>query len=181
MHVPVESHPTDRFNVEIKARCARLDEVRAILMRAGADARGADAQTDTYFVVPRGRLKVREGSIENALIAYERPDEPGAKPCEVRMTELDPESSGPLRELLEAALPVRVQVRKRREILFIANVKFHLDQVEGLGTFVEIEAQSRGGAPERAVLEAQAAEWRARLGIADADLEPRSYSDLLTV
>lgn len=148
-------------------------------MRAGADARGADVQTDTYFQVPRGRLKVREGAIENALIAYERPDEPGAKPCHVTMTELDPAASHPLRELLEAALPVRVRVSKRREILFIGNVKFHLDEVEGLGTFVEIEAQSRGGTPARAVLEAQAAEWRVRLGIADADLEPRSYSDLL--
>lgn len=148
-------------------------------MRAGADARGIDDQIDTYFQVPRGRLKVREGAIENALIAYERPDEPGAKPCDVRMTELDAGASGELRELLEAAIPVRVRVRKRREILFIANVKFHLDEVEGLGAFVEIEAQSRGGVPERPVLEAQAAEWRARLQIADSDLEPRSYSDLM--
>ena len=122
---------------------------------------------------------MREGAIENALIAYERPDTPGAKPCDVTMTELDADASAALRELLEAALPVRVRVRKRREILFIGNVKFHLDEVDGLGAFVEIEAQGRGGEPPRAVLEAQAAEWRARLAIEDADLEPRSYSDLL--
>jgi len=153
--------------------------VREILLRAGADARGEDAQTDTYFAVPEGRLKVREGSIENALIAYARPDLPGAKPCDVTMTELDRAASGGVREILEASLPVLVRVRKRREILFIGNVKFHLDTVEGLGTFVEIEAQAREGTPARAVLEAQAAEWRERLGIADADLEPQSYSDLL--
>jgi adenylate cyclase, class 2 len=96
------------------------------------------------------------------------------------MTELDAASARALREMLEAALPVRVRVRKRREILFIDNVKFHLDRVEGLGAFVEIEAQSRGGAPARSVLEAQTAEWRALLGIEDRDLEPRSYSDLLS-
>src|SRR5262249_17346980 len=150
-----------RFNVELKARCGRLAEVREILLRAGADAHGVDTQTDTYFRVPRGRLKVREGTIENALIAYERPDTPGAKPSAVTLTELDRDTSCALHELLEAALSVRVQVRKRREILFIGNVKFHLDEVEGLGAFVEIEAQSRGGVPERAVLESQAAEWRA--------------------
>ena len=122
---------------------------------------------------------MREGTIEDALIAYERPDRTEAKPCAVTMTELDHETSRGMREILAAALPVRVQVRKRREILFIGNVKFHLDTVEGLGTFIEIEAQGREGKPPREVLEAQAAEWRARLGIADADLEPRSYSDLL--
>ena len=148
-------------------------------MRAGAEARGTDTQTDTYFRVPRGRLKLREGTIENALIAYERPDEPSARACDVRLTELTPDAARALRELLEAALSVRVRVRKRREIYFADNVKLHLDQVDGLGTFVEIEAQSRGGVPEPARLLAQAREWRARLGIEDADLEPRSYSDLL--
>jgi len=95
------------------------------------------------------------------------------------MTELDPEASCGVREILEAALPVRVRVRKTREIFFIDNVKFHLDTVDGLGSYVEIEAQGREGTPPREVLEAQAAQWRAKLGIADADLEPRSYSDLL--
>ena len=148
-------------------------------MREGADARGLDTQIDTYFAAPRGRLKVREGSLENALIAYERPDRPGQKPCDVTMTELDPEASRGVREILEAVMPVRVRVHKRREIFFIGNVKFHLDSVEGLGTYIEVEAQGREGTPPRDVLEAQAAEWRARLGIADADLEARSYSDLL--
>ena len=60
----------DFLNVEVKARCNRIDEVRRILMEAGVEARGIDRQADTYFQAPRGRLKIREGTIENALIAF---------------------------------------------------------------------------------------------------------------
>jgi predicted adenylyl cyclase CyaB len=168
-----------RFNVELKAHCARLDETRRILIQAGAVSHGVDRQTDTYFVAPRGRLKVREGNIENALIAYERPDQPGAKPCDVTMTDLSPEGAAGMRAILENVFSVKVRVVKQREILFLGNIKFHLDRVEGLGSFVEIEAQSRGGAPDRATLQAQAAEWQQRLGITADAQEPRSYSDLL--
>ena len=175
--VPVAD--ASRFNVELKARCDRPDETRRILIQAGAVSHGIDRQTDTYFVAPRGRLKVREGTIENALIAYERPDQPGAKPCDVTMTELSPAEAAGMREILEKVLPVKVRVVKQREILFLGTIKFHLDRVEGLGSFVEIEAQSRGGAPDRATLQAQAAEWQVRLGLAADSLEPRSYSDLL--
>ena len=66
----------------------------------------------------------------------------------------------------------------RGKILFAGNVKFHLDRVDGLGTFLEIEAQSRAGRPAREALEAQAEEWRARLGLDARDLLGPSYSEL---
>ena len=168
----------DRFNAEIKARCSRLDVAREILLTNGALPHGTDRQTDTYFVVPRGCLKVREGTIENALIAYDRPVNPGVRPAAVVLTPLSPAEAAGVREVLEAALPVRARILKTREILFAGNVKFHLDRVDGLGTFLEIEAQSRAGRPAREALEAQAEEWRARLGLDARDLLGPSYSEL---
>jgi len=70
-------------------------------------------------------------------------------------------------------------VDKRRHILWIANVKFHVDDVVGLGTFVEIEAIDRDGGLGEERLREQCERYRQLLGIEDADLEPRSYSDLL--
>ena len=64
-------------NVEIKARCDELDRIRNILKELRADFKGTDHQIDTYFRVPSGRLKLREGNIENYLIFYEREDQEG--------------------------------------------------------------------------------------------------------
>lgn len=64
-------------NVEIKARCCNPGRIRNILTGKNADFMGTDHQTDTYFKVSQGRLKLREGDIENALIFYNRPDEAG--------------------------------------------------------------------------------------------------------
>ena len=65
------------LNIEIKARCADQQAIRDILRAQGADFRGTDYQTDTYFNVGYGRLKLREGNIENALVYYEREDKAG--------------------------------------------------------------------------------------------------------
>ncbi len=66
-------------NIELKARTMRADRIRGYLLQHGADFKGIDQQTDTYFNVPRGRLKLREGNIENTLIYYERPDQSAPK------------------------------------------------------------------------------------------------------
>lgn len=169
-----------RFNIEVKARCADLDAARRTLLEAGAVSHGIDAQTDTYFVSPRGRLKVRQGRIETALIAYDRPDSVHPKPSSIQLAPLSPEAASQVLIILERILPLRVRVVKEREILFLGTVKFHLDRVEGLGTFIEIEAISKDGVPDQATLEDQAAQWRVQLGIAHADLIATSYADMLT-
>ena len=163
--------------VEIKARCTQAQCVRDSLRSHGADVRGIDHQTDTYFRVPHGRLKLREGRIENALIYYERTNQKSAKQSNVLLTETQPNSA--LKAQLTQALGVLVVVKKRREIAFIANVKFHIDRVEGLGHFVEIEAIDREGVlgPER--LRAQCQSFQNALGIQPHDLVAESYSDLL--
>jgi predicted adenylyl cyclase CyaB len=166
------------LNIEIKARCGDPDRVRGALRARGADFRGVDHQVDTYFHCPRGRLKLREGNIERSLIHYDRPDQPGPKPA--RVTLCHPADTASLREVLTAALGVWTVVDKRREIYFVDNVKFHVDQVQGLGSFVEIEAIDADGEIGEQKLREQCEEYVRVLGIEDEDLVTCSYSDLLS-
>lgn len=163
--------------IEIKARCTQAQRIRDYLRSHGADIRGIDHQTDTYFQVPHGRLKLREGRIENTLIYYERADQESAKQSNVLLTKTQPDFA--LKAQLTQALGVLVVVKKQREIAFIDNVKFHIDRVEGLGHFVEIEAIDNEGTigPER--LRAQCQSFQNALGIQPRDLVAESYSDLL--
>ena len=166
-----------RLNIEIKARCEDLDAVRATLAAEGARRVGEDHQIDTYFCVPHGRLKLREGTIERYLIFYERPDDAGPKRSDVHLYEPQP---GPaLKAVLTRALGVRVVVEKRREIFFVGNVKFHLDQVDGLGRFAEIEAIDQDGSRTPAELRAQCEAFTERLGLAPGAFVAASYSNLL--
>ncbi|MDA0378260.1 MAG: class IV adenylate cyclase [Bacteroidetes bacterium] len=166
-----------RLNVEIKARCADHDAVRAVL--DGMDSRlvGVDHQVDTYFRVPEGRLKLREGAIENSLIHYMRPDQAGPKTSDVLLYRVAPDPA--LKAVLERALGVLVVVDKRREIRFVDNVKIHLDRVEGLGTFLEIEAIDADGTRSEAELLAQCQLFMAAFSLSEDDLERCSYSDML--
>lgn len=165
------------LNIEIKARCSDPDRVREILRGHGADFRGVDHQIDTYFRVPAGRLKLREGNIENSLIFYDRPDQPGPKKALITMCALPPDSG--IKPVLAASLGVRVVVDKRREIYFIDNVKFHVDDVVGLGSFVEIEAIDADGTIGQVRLRQQCEHYISLLGVAPADLIGTSYSDML--
>ena len=165
------------LNVEIKATCADQARVRDLLRAHGATFSGTDHQIDTYFRVAHGRLKLREGTLENALIQYERADEAGPKRSAVGLFPTAPGSA--LKPMLSAALGVLVVVDKQREICWIENVKFHLDTVAGLGSFVEIEAIDLEGTIGAAQLEAQCRHYLNLLDIAPADLITCSYSDLL--
>lgn len=165
------------LNVEIKARCDRADEIHRLLLEKGSRFVGTDHQVDTYFQVPNGRLKLREGTIERHLIHYLRPDQQGPKSSQVMLYDPGPDTS--LKPLLQCALGVLVVVDKRRRIHFIENVKFHIDSVEGLGTFVEIEAIDLEGRFGEAELRAQCEEYMELLGIERSDLVENSYSDML--
>ena len=119
------------LNVEIKARCTDPSFIRNYLLEHSADFKGIDEQTDTYFNAPNGRLKLREGNIENNLIWYERINQAGPKNSHFNLVKVQ-DAKG-LKEALTKANGIRVVVRKRREIYYIKNVKFHIDEVQGLG------------------------------------------------
>jgi len=163
--------------IEIKARCAHPQAVRDVLRLQKADFRGTDQQIDTYFKVPQGRLKLREGAIENCLVYYQRKDQKGPKQSEVMLFPTSQGSS--LKAILTQSLGLLVVVEKRREIYFIDNVKFHLDEVSQLGTFVEIEAIDRDGTLGTEHLLQQCQSFLALLSISPKDLVAVSYSDLL--
>lgn len=165
------------LNFEFKAVAGDLPRLEAILLEQGPRFVGEDHQVDTYFPVPHGRLKLREGNIENALIHYLRSDTAGAKQSDVILYQHRPDAA--LKQALAAAMGVKVVVDKRRRIYFIDNVKFHFDRVEGLGTFVEVEAIDKDGAIGLQKLQEQCAFYAALFGIAPGDFIARSYSDLL--
>lgn len=167
----------DVLNVEIKARCNNTDRIRDILKNHGADFKGTDHQIDTYFDVPDGRLKLRQGTIEQNLIFYRRPDSKTPEASDINLVPAEhPED---LHALLDNALGTKVVVDKKREIYFIDNVKFHIDNVEKLGHFVEIEAIDEDGSIGEATLHRQCQKYLELFEIEDEDLLAESYSDML--
>ncbi|MBL0334304.1 MAG: class IV adenylate cyclase [Chitinophagaceae bacterium] len=165
------------LNAEIKARCADPVAVRAYLEPQNAEFRGTDQQTDTYFNSPKGRLKLREGNIENNLIFYERNNQAGTKDSFFRLVKTD--DAAALKEVLTYSMGVKVVVKKIREIRFIGNVKFHIDEVPGLGSFVEIEAGNLHADVSADELREQCEFYIRELGISPEDLVSVSYSDML--
>jgi adenylate cyclase, class 2 len=165
--------------IEIKARCREPEAVRRVLREHGARFVGEDHQVDTYYVVPRGRLKFRSGNIENTLIHYHRPDRAGPKLSDVRLFKTKPNSD--LKHVLDSALERLIIVDKLRQIYFVDNVKFHIDRVEGLGSFVEIEAIDEDGTRTEEELLTQCSTFLRLFNIDDDDLVECSYSDLLLI
>ena len=169
----MESGP--RRNLELKARCADLASARQAVEQLSARDGGTEIQIDTYFHVAHGRLKLREIEGQAAfLIAYDRPDQDAARLSAYHLVPV-PDAAG-LKAALTAALGVRCQVRKRRQIYFWHNVRVHLDEVDGLGSFVELEAVLSFDEDER-IAQAHLEELCRVLGIAPADPVAGSYGD----
>jgi predicted adenylyl cyclase CyaB len=167
------------INVEFKARCSNPEGIRHILSRMNADYKGMDHQIDFYFDAPKGRLKLRRGNIENTLIYYEREDKLGPKKAKVNLFEVQRDRSEDLEHLLRNSLGIKVIVDKDRHIYFIDNVKFHVDLVKDLGSFLEVEAIDKEGNIGLDRLKRQSEEYLIILGVEPEDLVSKSYSDLL--
>ena len=165
------------LNIEIKAKCDDHEKIRQILKSRNADFKGTKHQIDTYFKVNNGRLKLREDNAENFLVFYEREDKAGPKQSDVILFKSDLDSS--LKEILLKSLGVLVVVDKQREIYSLENVKFHIDIVKNLGTFMEIEAIDSDGAFVKEKLLEQCQNYLNLFGILKSDLISVSYSDLL--
>lgn len=166
------------FNLEIKARDPDPVATAARCETLGAVDQGVLEQRDTYFAGRHGRLKLREeGGSGAELIAYRRHDTTTAEESAfIRAAAEDPAA---LREALNAALGETVVVVKRRRLFVWEHVRIHLDDVEGLGTFIELEALVGPGlnSPDEAA--DKVARLRSELAIADDALVAVGYSDLL--
>ena len=171
-------------NVEIKAQLPEREAVEAIAARLEDGGVESLDQTDVYFRVPTGRLKLRifaatspgEAVPEAELIQYHRPDA------------LDPEvstyqrvaapDSGALRSALAAALGERVLVHKQRMVYMVGRTRVHIDRVDGLGDFLELEVVLREG-EDQALGEAEARSLMQTLGVRSIHLIESGYADLL--
>ena len=168
-------------NVELKARDPDPEATAARCLALGATeattGAGALRQTDTYFMARRGRLKLRsQDGGGSELIAYRRPDAAQASESTyVRASVANPDV---LTEALDAAIGSTVVVTKSRRLFLWQGVRIHLDEVDGLGSFIEFEAVlPDAGDPETA--RAKVARLRSELGIEDDSLVSVGYADLL--
>ena len=164
-----------RRNVELKAMDPDPARSLAVCRELGAEDKGVLRQRDTYFRTRSGRLKLREQQPGGAtLIQYDRPDAAAARESRYRLTAVaEPDD---LRASLDAALGTLVVVDKQRHLLLWDGVRIHLDTVDGLGSFVELE----GVAPPESDLSAEeekVARLREALGI--EEILTDSYSDRL--
>jgi adenylate cyclase class IV len=165
-------------NVEIKARIAGVQQLlpRALAL-PGAVGPELIEQDDTFFTVPQGRLKLRQfADGSGQLIAYQRPDATGPKLSDYVLAPVP--QPGPLREALERACGLLGRVRKRRLLVLVGPTRVHLDEVHGLGHFLELEVVLAEGQPEAEGL-AVAHQLLAALGVPAQDLLAGAYLDLL--
>ena len=164
-------------NVEIKAR---IESVEALTPRAAALADQGPTeivQDDTFFACPNGRLKLRAFSATSGqLIFYQRPDQAGPKESFFLISPtVSPDT---LREALTLAYGQAGRVRKHRTLFLSGRTRIHLDRVEGLGDFLELEVVMADGEPVEAGV-AVAHDLLAKLGISPTQLIDRAYVDLL--
>ncbi len=163
--------------IEFKARVNNPQNTEQLLKSLNPVYKGEDRQVDTYFNVSQGRLKLREGNIENALIWYDRPNDAGSKQSQVLLHKHEPGTA--LKEILIKLHGIKVVVDKKRRIYFIENVKFHFDEVEGLGKFIEVEAIDASGELGFEKIQQQCDYYAVLFQIKPTDYIAVSYSDLL--
>lgn len=126
-------------NIEIKARVKDLEQVRSRVLAESDEYIGLDHQIDTYFKTKSGRLKLRESTLSGSyLIIYNREDTHAPVSSNYHMLVVE-EPEG-VKEMMEKLLGLHRVIRKKRDIFLYRNVRIHLDQVEQLGNFLEMEA-----------------------------------------
>lgn len=164
-------------NIEIKARLASVDQLLPLAESVSDSGPVEILQDDTFFFCASGRLKLRafaDGT--GVLIFYQRADEGGPK--ESFYTTAPTQSCDTLRETLTLAYGQSGRVRKQRTPFTCGRTRIHLDRVEGLGDFLELEVMlAESELVEAGVQEAWA--MMAKLGVAKSQLVEEAYVDLL--
>ena len=164
------------LNVEIKARYQRTEETDRVIRSLGAQFQGVNHQIDIYFEVPNGRLKLRQQEIgPDYLVFYDRDDR--TVPKESRYLLAPVENVKDVLDVLGASLGIRTEVRKKREFWLWRNVRIFFDEVEQLGSFLELESVCENGITiDKA--RRQVSLLVHLFGIQEEDLVAVSYSDL---
>jgi predicted adenylyl cyclase CyaB len=164
-------------NIEIKAYARNFDEIRRRAEMLSDLPVEIIPQEDIFFHTSQGRLKLRVLSAnQGQLIYYTRPDQEGPKRSDYHISVTsDPEN---LKHVLELAYGIRGVVRKTRYLYLVGQTRVHLDDVEGLGQFMELEVvlgERQSDAEGQAIAE----NLMTRLGVEKSDLREGAYMDLL--
>jgi len=164
-------------NIEIKARARHFEEIKARAEKLSDTPLQVILQEDIFFHVPHGRLKLRIlASDSGQLIYYDRPDQSGPKRSDYHLAHTaDPQN---LKRVLELAYGIRGVVKKTRYLYLVGQTRVHLDDVQGLGHFMELEVvlrESQSDAEGQAIADG----LMASLGVERSDLLEGAYMDLL--
>jgi predicted adenylyl cyclase CyaB len=164
-------------NVEIKARARNFAEIKERAENLSDTPVEVIPQEDTFFNTPQGRMKLRLLPGENGqLIYYTRPDQEGPKRSDYHISHTSDPAN--LKRVLELAYGIRGVVRKTRYLYLVGQTRIHLDDVDGLGQFMELEVVMRDGQAD-ADGQAIAEGLLASLGVERSDLLEGAYMDLL--
>ncbi len=166
--------------LELKAKVDSLEPIRRKLEALKSKHVGTFQQTDTYFDVPKGRLKLRQiNSEKTQLIYYERDNVSKPKRSDIFIMEI-PESKA-FTALLKKILKVKVTVKKTREIYWFEKTQIHLDTVDSLGCYVEFERKTPNTPKEIERNTKHLEKLMKTLEINPENLEKLSYSDLINL
>jgi len=163
-------------NVEIKARARNFEEIRLRAEELSDTPAQVIPQEDTFFHTPQGRLKLRVLSDHAQLIYYTRPDQKGPKRSDYHITRSDDPQN--LKRVLELAYGIRGVIKKTRYLYLVGQTRVHLDDVQGLGQFMELEVVLQEGQSEAAGQKI-AEDLMSALGVERTDLIEDAYMDLL--
>ena len=166
------------INVEIKAKLSDYESVAKKAEELAGSEGELIHQHDVFFLTPQGRLKLRRfSSGMGQLIYYEREDKEGPKPSSYQIVGTDDPDG--LQKLLSSAYGVLGEVVKERYLYLLGRTRIHLDKVERLGHYLELEVVlPEGSSVEEGVAEAESI--MKELGLSDDDLVKGAYLDLLT-
>ena len=169
-------------NIEIKVRVDTLGDVEAKASALADHGPELLIQTDTFFDVQSGRLKLRQfADGKSELIAYVRSDSDAARESKWRRYQIDSATAAnQLKETLAMVAPETVTVGKRRTLYLIGQTRVHLDAVDGLGEFVELEVVLKDNQTQEQGV-AIAEDLIVSLGLQNAESIAQSYADLLAL
>jgi adenylate cyclase, class 2 len=166
----------DYKDFTLKATLASSMEMEKTLHKLGAKYLGADRQTDTYFNTPKGKLKLRQGTIENLITHYERIVENRVERTKVYRYDLNP-SKAEIAKIHNDHEVIGI-IEKERKIYFLDHIKIHLDSMKDGKTFIEIEAIDRNGSIPSDELRQQCMDVKEKLQIGDRDLIKTGYLEM---